>query len=38
MSYRLKRKKFKCLNCMTTFARLVQDEELSVCCKYAISH
>ena len=36
MSYRLKRKKFKCLSCMSTFARLVQNDEQQLCCKVAV--
>ena len=34
MSYRFKSKKFKCLDCKTTFSRLVQgDDVTSVNCK-----
>jgi DNA-directed RNA polymerase subunit RPC12/RpoP len=36
MSYRLIRKKFKCLNCKTTFSMLVQNEDSTVHCKEVV--
>ncbi len=37
MSYRFKSKKFRCLDCKTTFSRLVQgDEVTSVNCKWMV--